>query len=156
VQERLVPEMVMTARLSLCHPLTFEALGDELRLFEGWILRDLADVRLRSIRKFSLRMGQLSECLTGPSKIWVNCPTARSGDDASVPFLPSRLEHLRVELLIQVNKFSHINPNAAQLCDKYLRVLEGRFATSVEYPHAAGHARRPGGNIWASLCCHQV
>ncbi|KAF8502675.1 hypothetical protein F5888DRAFT_1576379, partial [Russula emetica] len=58
-RRKLIPEMAMAARLTLGHPLTFESLGDALWLFEGCALRDLADFRLRSIRKFS---ELLSDC----------------------------------------------------------------------------------------------
>ena len=37
----LVPEMEKAARQSLSHPLSFEILGEELRLLEGWALCDL-------------------------------------------------------------------------------------------------------------------
>lgn len=67
--KKLIPEMAIAARHTLHHPLTFESLGDTLPLFEGWALRDLADFRLRGIRKFS---GLLSDCDTGPSSIWEN------------------------------------------------------------------------------------
>ena len=43
----LIPEMEYAARLALDHPMTFEALGDALRLFGGWALRDLANFRRR-------------------------------------------------------------------------------------------------------------
>jgi hypothetical protein len=43
----LVPEMENAARQTLDHPMTFEILGEGLRLFEGWALRDLASFRGR-------------------------------------------------------------------------------------------------------------
>jgi hypothetical protein len=43
----LIPEMENAARLTLSHPMTFENLGDGLRLFEGSALRDLASSRKR-------------------------------------------------------------------------------------------------------------
>ena len=43
----LIPEMENAARQTLDHPMTFEVLGEELRLFEGWALRDLARFRKR-------------------------------------------------------------------------------------------------------------
>jgi hypothetical protein len=43
----LIPEMGSAARHTLDHPMTFEVLGEGLRLFEGWALRDLADLRKR-------------------------------------------------------------------------------------------------------------
>jgi hypothetical protein len=44
---KLTPEMKKTARLSLAHPMTFEVLGEGLRLFEGGALRDLTNFRKR-------------------------------------------------------------------------------------------------------------
>jgi hypothetical protein len=43
----LIPEMENAARQTLDHPMTFEILGEGLRLFEGWALRDLANFRKR-------------------------------------------------------------------------------------------------------------
>lgn len=43
----LVPEMENAARLTLDHPMTFETLGEVLRLFDGCALRDLARFRRR-------------------------------------------------------------------------------------------------------------
>ena len=41
----LIPEMEKAARLTLDHPMTFETLGEALRLFDGRALRDLARFR---------------------------------------------------------------------------------------------------------------
>ncbi|KAI9450607.1 hypothetical protein BJY52DRAFT_1191699 [Lactarius psammicola] len=72
--KRLIPEMNMAARLSLDHPMTFEYIGAEMRLFEGWALRALVKFRV-------LYMDNLISCFesfldpsTGPSEIWVACP----------------------------------------------------------------------------------
>ena len=43
----LIPEMENAARQTLDHPMTFEILGEGLRLFEGWALRDLASFHKR-------------------------------------------------------------------------------------------------------------
>jgi BTB/POZ domain len=43
----LIPEMENAARMTLDHPMTFEILGEGLRLFEGWTLRDLVNYRKR-------------------------------------------------------------------------------------------------------------
>src|SRR6266705_146503 len=45
--KKLIPEMEYAARLTLDLPMTFEILGEELRLFEGWALRGLANFRKR-------------------------------------------------------------------------------------------------------------
>jgi hypothetical protein len=47
----LIPEMENAARLTLNHPMTFENLGEGLRLFEGSALRDLAGFRKRDREK---------------------------------------------------------------------------------------------------------
>jgi hypothetical protein len=45
---QLIPEMENAARLTLNHPMTFESLGEGLRLFEGSALHDLASFRKRT------------------------------------------------------------------------------------------------------------
>lgn len=44
-RNELTPEKETIARLILDQPMTFEHLGDELRLFEGWALSELARFR---------------------------------------------------------------------------------------------------------------
>ena len=71
----LIPEMRNAARRTLDHPMTFESLGDGLRFFEGWVLRDLAQYRKRC-------GDNLVTCLdlfldiqpSGPSDVWIGCP----------------------------------------------------------------------------------
>jgi hypothetical protein len=43
----LVPEMEYAARLTLDQPMTFENIGEVLREFEDWALRDLVNFRKR-------------------------------------------------------------------------------------------------------------
>lgn len=43
----LIQEMEYAARQTMNYPVTFEILGEGLRLFEGWALRDLIDFRKR-------------------------------------------------------------------------------------------------------------
>lgn len=43
----LIPEMENAARLTLDLPMTFESLGEGLRLFQGWAFRDLVNFRRR-------------------------------------------------------------------------------------------------------------
>jgi hypothetical protein len=50
--KKLIPEMENAARLTLEHPMTFESLGEGLRMFEGRALRDLFDFRRRCRDKF--------------------------------------------------------------------------------------------------------
>ena len=72
--KELIPEMETMARLTLDHAMTFETLGEGLRLFEGWALRDLINFRKRC-------RDSLLTCLENfksseSSSIWVGCPEA--------------------------------------------------------------------------------
>ncbi|KAI9454469.1 hypothetical protein BJY52DRAFT_1188897 [Lactarius psammicola] len=48
----LIPEMVDAARLTLGHPMTFESLGEGLRLFKGGALCDLVRYRVANSTKY--------------------------------------------------------------------------------------------------------
>jgi BTB/POZ domain len=122
----LVPEVVTTARLTLGYPLTFESLGDALQLFEGWALRDLANFRLRSIRNFSSNWRLFSNCLRGPSKIWVGCATNGEDDVLRLPtWLQDCLWWKMADRFgpIRMDRFTETIPTCVQLCDKYLKAL---------------------------------
>jgi hypothetical protein len=74
----LIPEVENTARLTLDYPMTFETLGDNLRVFEGSALIDLANFRRRC--KDSLVACLKSFLETSPfglSSIWIGCPDAK-------------------------------------------------------------------------------
>jgi hypothetical protein len=122
----LIPEVEAAARLTLEYPLAIEYLGDELRLFEGWALRDLAHFRLRSMENFSSKLKSLSDCLKGPSKNWLGCSTA-NGNGGSDACLPTWLQDcLRLDGLgfMEEYRFSWTIPTSAELCDKYLQALQ--------------------------------
>jgi hypothetical protein len=70
----LAPEMENAARLTLDYPMTFETLGEGLRLFEGWALRDLVRFRKRCRDNVVACLESFLEARTWPSKIWVGCP----------------------------------------------------------------------------------
>jgi hypothetical protein len=71
----LIPEMENAAPQTLRYPMTFGTLGENLRLFEAWALRDLTNYRRRC-------SDNVAKCLdlflqvepSGPSSIWVGCP----------------------------------------------------------------------------------
>ena len=73
----LIPEMENAARLTLDHPMTFESIGDELRLFNGWALRDLASFRKRCRDSVVQCLESFLDCRDGPSKIWTYCLHSR-------------------------------------------------------------------------------
>jgi BTB/POZ domain len=84
-RKRLIPEMETTARLTLDYPMTFEYLGEVLRLFEGWALRDLANFRQRCLDRLNSCIQSFLDCRNGPSKIWVGCPGHLPISGASQP-----------------------------------------------------------------------
>ena len=133
----LVPEFVAAARLTLGYPLTFENLGDELRLFDGWALRDLADFRLRSIHNLRSNWESFLDCLEGPSKVWVGCPTAKNMFSRDVRHLPTWLDScLRLPVrvtahdgfssfgLTSEDTFIEVIPTSVQVCDRYMKALQ--------------------------------
>ena len=73
-RSRLIPEMETTARLTLDYPMTFEYLGEALRPFEGWALRDLTNFRQRCTDSLTSCFKSLSDDRNGPSRFWVGCP----------------------------------------------------------------------------------
>ncbi|KAI0288674.1 hypothetical protein BC826DRAFT_1036219 [Russula brevipes] len=72
-RNKLLPEIVTAARLTLDYPLTFEALGEELKLFEGPALRELATFRRACRDSLISCLESFSDTRVGPSKIWVGC-----------------------------------------------------------------------------------
>ena len=73
----LKPEMEKIARLTLDQPMTFEHLGDELRLFEGRALSELACFRKSCRDNLVSSFNSFLNINSDPSKIWVGCPTTR-------------------------------------------------------------------------------
>jgi hypothetical protein len=73
----LIPEMESAARQTLDYPMTFEVLGEGLRLFEGWALRDLVNFRKRCKDALIACLDSFTKFLVpvlGPLSIWVGCP----------------------------------------------------------------------------------
>jgi hypothetical protein len=70
----LIPETENAARLTLDHPMTFESIGEGLRLFDGCALRDLARFRKRFRDNLVTCLKSFLEVnAQGPSCIWVGC-----------------------------------------------------------------------------------
>jgi hypothetical protein len=136
---RLSPETSTTACLTLNYPLTFESLGSELRLFEGWALRDL--VRYRKLRRNDVVscLESFLDIRVGPSKIWVGCPdrsTLSSRVGASGPALPSWLKGLfALQILPLRENFMNPITEPSRIRGRYLAALRG---------HAAGNETQEG------------
>ena len=136
----LIPEADAAARLTLGYPLTFDSLGNALRLFEGWALRDLAEFRLRSIHGLCSNWNLFLDCVVGPSKIWVGCPT--ESVDHNNRRLPTWLRDCHQLPLRLTNpsgwnhwigfgvtpadssRFTKTIPTSMELYDEYLKALQ--------------------------------
>lgn len=87
----LIPEMERAARQTLGHPMTFETLGEDLRLFEGWALRDLTNYRRRCLDNVVAYLDlYLKVKPSGPSSIWVGCPEVMPSTSSSEACQQSR------------------------------------------------------------------
>ena len=93
----LIPEIEDAAYLILFQPMTFEILGEGLRLFQGWALRDLGDFRKRYIDNVIVCLDSFLEAEPpGPSSIWVGCPKVMliGSPSGTYPALPIWLYQL--------------------------------------------------------------
>jgi hypothetical protein len=136
--KRLIPEMENAARLTLDLPMTFEILGERLRLFEGWALRDLADFRKRC-RDNLVACFEFLKLRQPPFDVWMNCAKwlnvlfQKNIDQLramtfSMPFFnPQR---------IQSEYFSafeaHINPYRCMSCPKVYTLKGVKFCKDLE------------------------
>ena len=112
----LIEEMEKAARQTLDHPMTFEALGKGLRLFEGWALRDLVNFRRRCRDNLSACFNSYTGPFTRCSGEWL-----RPG----VLFLPrwlyQFLSRSRDNLKLQV--FTHPLDIHSRIRGEYLKAL---------------------------------
>jgi hypothetical protein len=95
----LIPEIENAACQTLEHPMTFEVLGEGLRLFEGWALCDLVDFRRRCGDNLVTCLDSFLEIQSpGPSHIWVGCSESgvydHYGRQQPSPFLAQWLSQL--------------------------------------------------------------
>ena len=89
----LISEMENAARQTLNHPMTFEILGEGLRLFEGDALRDLASFRRRCRENLVRCLDSFSK-YPGPSNIWLSCPEVTQSSLYGTLVLPKWLSQL--------------------------------------------------------------
>jgi BTB/POZ domain-containing protein len=126
----LVPEMASLAHLSLGHPLTFKTLGDVLWCFKGWALHELANFCQHSIDNFSLNLESFSNCIKGPSKIWMGCSETKVGGGAHLPFWLERCFWSEwgmskwLDFILMDDRFAQTIPTAVELCNEYLNALQ--------------------------------
>ena len=107
--KRLIPEIERTARLTLDSSMTFEFIGDEVGLFEGWALRDLARYRKRCRDSVVLCLGEFLDPQDGPSRVWVGChhtnePISASGSRCGQPILAGWLHNFISQNIRELQK----------------------------------------------------
>ena len=94
----LIPEVEKAARLTLDYPMTFDSVGEELRLFEGSALHDLARFRRRYKHNLAAYFNSFLRVNDpGPSDIWIGCPDVmphKSSRTKPSPALPTWLRQL--------------------------------------------------------------
>jgi len=121
----LIPEMENAARQTLNHPMTFEILGEGLRLFEGWALRNLACFRKRCrdnlVRCFEsfLQLGQ------PPFNVWIPC--TRLTQYSSYMYTYSNLDR---------ETTGHSPSWLTELFQRYLDKLREEFSKPLFSPHS--------------------
>jgi BTB/POZ domain len=128
--KRLIPEMEDAARLTLDYPMTFETLGEELRLFEGSALRDLAHFRQRC-------RDNLVACLRSPNlykypfNMWMPCATSYSSSIFRTGSPPIWLTNFVKQRLTELGQaFTRPLPNSSNFREEYLSALRAHTVTS--------------------------
>ena len=115
-EKGLILELENAARQTLDHPMTFEILGEGLRLFEGWALRNLAGLRKQCRDGFIMCLDPYTGVQPpGPSSIWVGCPEVMPPPKDSryyfrpAPVLPAWLNQVLSRNLngLRLQKFTH-------------------------------------------------
>ena len=135
----LIPEMEKAARQTLDHPMTFEILGEGLRLFEGWALRDLANYRKRYRDNLVSCFKSFLKIEESQFDIWTYCDhnVSRSGS-YSLPifnangFLPSWVVELyqkHIDGLQEAFSKSLFNPQ--NIRGDYLSALQNHINSHV-------------------------
>ena len=144
----LIPEMEKAARLTLDHPMTFESLGEGLRLYDGSALRDLARFRKRCAETLVTCIESfLEERAPGPSNIWVGCPDVMPSRPSSRRHQPQpdALPSWLYQILSQNNDnlnlkvFTHPLPTPSKIRGEYLSVIQSHagcnFCSQVNAKH---------------------
>ena len=152
-RKRLIPEMESTVRLTLDCPMTFETLGEGLRLFEDWALHDLARFRKRCRDNLIACLESVLEVdAQGPSSVWVGGPKVLDMGD-SVPPQPNHLLNWLSQLFsrnidgLKQQEFTQPITTPSSIRSEYLTALEAHgdcsFCLRV---HATN-----GWTFWAQL-----
>ena len=115
----LIPEMEAAARLTLEYPMTFGFIEEQLTMFGGLALRDLARYRKRCRDSLIACLESLLDSRLPPSDIWVGCPNSN-------PFnLPGWLYSLLSQRVKSLKEsFTRSLPRPSGFCAEYLSALQ--------------------------------
>jgi hypothetical protein len=115
----LIPEMETAARLTLEYPMSFEFIGEQLTMFGGLALHDLARYRKRCRDSLIACVESLLDSRLPPSDIWVGCPNTNQS------YLAVWLHSLLSQQLKSLRgSFTRPLPRPSSLCAEYLAALQ--------------------------------
>ncbi|KAI9441829.1 hypothetical protein H4582DRAFT_1935313 [Lactarius indigo] len=125
--KQLIPEIEIAARLTLDHPMTFEAIADALPLLEGSALSDLVRFRKRCRDNLLSFFEGFVDGSDNLSKIWCRCRKTKRSFSASQNDKAILAWWLR-DLILQYTtglKDAYTNPipNPSSLCEGFVKAL---------------------------------
>ncbi|KAI9436798.1 hypothetical protein BJY52DRAFT_1421822 [Lactarius psammicola] len=119
----LIPEMETAARLTLEYPMNFEFIGEQLTVFGGLALRDLARYRKRCRDSLISCLESLLDSRLPPSDIWVGCPNTTQS------YLAGWLHSLLSQHLKSLKgAFTRALPQPSSFCAEYLGAIQGHIS----------------------------
>ena len=136
----LIPEMENAARQTLDHPMTFEILGEGLRLSEGWALRDLAKFRKRYRDNLVSCFTSFLKVGESQSNIWTSCAsysTYQSKNRRKNSALYGDAATLYSRSYLPMSNMNKSLPSwLAELYQKHLTELQETFSKSLFNPRS--------------------
>ena len=143
----LIPEMEKAARQTLDHPMTFEILGESMRLFEGWMLRDLIDFRMYYRESLHGCFRSFLDNEGSQLNIWIYCdhnnPSSPTHMSNANGFLPSWVAELYYKHLYELQEvFSKPLINPQSIRGEYLSALQAHMTSYGCVPCAVVHIEK--------------
>jgi len=132
----LIPEMEKAASQTLDHPMTFEILGEGLRLFDGWVLRDLANFRKRYRDNLKSCLQSFLETDELQFNIWTSCASYTYGSGAYNPYGYSSSGPYFLSNLTMSNANGSLPSWLAELYQKHLDNSQEAFSKSLFNPRS--------------------
>ena len=128
----LNPEMENAARQTLDHPMTFENIGERLRLFEGWALRDLANFRKRYRDNLVSCFASFLKTEESQFNIWTPCASYTNSSEC--------YDHCEGAYMVLNLPMSHTNGSSpswlAELYQKHIAGSQEAFSKPLFSPQS--------------------